>query len=315
MIALHKECSRHPHHRMNSPPLSQLPSIRQLRAFVAVYRSGSLSAAAEMLSVTQPAVTVLIRELEQRLGVRLFDRTTRRLNRTDAAVQAIGHAERVLAELQELGRSMADFAGSRCGRLRLATTATVAQTILPPLLRRFAAAYPQVELSIDDCAPAQLLERVTGEQVELAVGTLEAPVRGLGERRLLEDRIVAAAPAGPGFVAGEPMTWAELASRPVVTVKAGYGVRRQIEQAAARAGVVLRVEHEVALLTTALALAAGGLGVAVVPAALLAHGPYPQLVARPLVEPQLTRDTAVIFKLDRTLSPAARAFIELLCPP
>lgn len=297
------------------PPLrglKDLPSIRQLRAFVAVYRSGNLSAAAEMLALTQPAVTVLIREFEDKLGVRLFERTTRRLSRTDAAVAAMVHAERVLAHLDALGRDMADFAGSQRGRLRLAATPTVSQTVLPPLLKAFLQRHPQVKVQIDDCAPGEFVERIVGEQVDCGIGTLEAPIPGLREQTFLRDRIVAVAPAQNGFQAGVAMTWSELQRHALITVKPGYGVRRQIDRAALLAGAVLQVEHEVTLLATALALAAGGLGVAVVPGLVLERTPYPTLVARPLIEPEVTRDTAVVCKHQRALAPAALAFIDLL---
>src|SRR6059058_746513 len=102
---------------IHNRPLSMrtLPSVRQLRAFVAVYHAGQVSAAAEQLSLTQPAVTVLLRELEEKLGVRLFDRSTRTLRRTEAAIEAIAYAERTLAELEALGAAMAELAGARRG--------------------------------------------------------------------------------------------------------------------------------------------------------------------------------------------------------
>ena len=122
--------------------LGSLPSVRQLRAFVAVYDSGQLSAAAEALSLTQPAVTVLLRELEARLGVRLFDRSTRSLRRTEAAAEAIGHARRALAEMQALSGGMASLARGERGRLRIAATSTVAQTLLPAAVRRYLDRHP-----------------------------------------------------------------------------------------------------------------------------------------------------------------------------
>lgn len=290
--------------------LKDLPSIRQLRAFVAVYQSGNLSAAAEMLSITQPAVTVLIRELEEKLGIRLFDRTTRRLNRTEAAEEAIVHAERVLRELEEMGRSMSDFAGSRQGRLRIAATATMAQTVLPSALGRFRELHPEIKVLIDDCSPREFVERIAGDHVDLGIGTLESRIPGLEEIAFFHDALVAAAPPDDNFIAGEPMSWEELANQTVIAVKPGYGVRRQIDRAALEAGVSLRIGHEVSLLTTALALATGGLGVAIVPSMVLQRSPYPTLVSRPLVGPQVTRRTAAIYKEDRTLSPAATSFIN-----
>ena len=289
--------------------LSGLPSVRQLRAFVAVYHAGQVSAAAEQLALTQPAVTVLLRELEDRLGVKLFDRSTRTLRRTDAAVEAIGYAERALAELQGLGASMAELAGARRGRVRIAATSTIAQTLLPEALGRFGAAYPEVKAEIEDVAPSEFVETLLAGRVDFGVGTLEAAVPGLKERVFLEDALAAVAPAGPDFPANRGITWKQLAALPLITVKAGYGVRRRIDAAAEEAGVQLNLVHEVSLLTTAVALAASGLGVAVVPASLAAaHG----LAARKLTRPAVPRPVAIIQKQERSLSPAAQAFADLL---
>jgi LysR family transcriptional regulator, carnitine catabolism transcriptional activator len=285
--------------------LGSLPSVRQLRAFVAVYDSGQLSAAAEALSLTQPAVTVLLRELEARLGVRLFDRSTRSLRRTEAAAEAIGHARRALAEMQALSGGMASLARGERGRLRIAATSTVAQTLLPAAVRRYLDRYPGIELQIDDCAPGEFAERVLAGHVDLGLGTLEGPVPGLSQRVVLRDR-------GPRFAADKPLTWKQLAAWPVITVRPGYGVRRRIDAAAREAGAELRIAHEVSLLTTAVALAAAGLGVAVVPGTVFAPALHPELVARRLVRPVVERDTAVVFKSDRSLSPAAQAFAELM---
>lgn len=295
------------------PSLKELPSIRQLRAFVAVYQTGSLSAAADLLALTQPAVTVLLRELETKLGVRLFDRTTRMLRRTEAAAEAIGYAERALAELTALGTSMADLADTRRGRVRIAATSTVAQTVLPDALRRFREQHPLVKVSIEDCAPREFVERLLGDQVDCGVGTLEAPVPGLREQVFLQDSLVAAGTEGllPGT--GRTLSWKQLAGLPVITVKSGYGVRSRIDRAAAEAGMELSIEHEVSLLTTAVALAGAGLGVAVVPGSVLTHATLAvPLQAQRLVRPHVERSTAVISRNDRSLSPAAAAFAQLL---
>ncbi len=289
-----------------------VPSVRQLRAFVAVYYSGHVSAAAEQLALSQPAVTVLLRELEDRLGVRLFDRTTRTLRRTDAAAEAIAYAERALAELEALGTSMAELSGSRRGRVRIAATSTIAQTLLPAAVRRFQDLHPGVKVTIDDCAPGEFVETILGERVDLGIGTLEGPLAGLQEEVFVHDRLSAVAIAGPGFEPGTPITWKQLAALPVITVRPGYGVRRRIDRAADKAGVTLAIEHEVSLLTTAVAMAASGLGVAVVPASILIPAQYPQLTARPLTRPSVERSTAVVFKQDRSLPPPARAFADLL---
>ena len=299
---------------IHKKPLSvrTLPSVRQLRAFVAVYHSGQISAAADQLALTQPAVTMLLRELEDKLGVKLFDRSTRALRRTEAALEAIGYAERALAELEAMGASMAELAGARRGRVRIAATSTVAQTLLPPLLRRFLDAHPDVKVEIEDVAPTGFVEALLLERVDFGIGTLEAPVPGLREDVFLRDSLAAVALAGPAFRADKPITWKQLAALPLITVKAGYGVRGRIEAAALEAGVQLQIAHEVSLLTTAIAMAASGLGVAVVPASLLAHGADPRLVARKIMRPHVERNTAVVYRAERSLSPAAAAFVAVL---
>jgi LysR family transcriptional regulator, carnitine catabolism transcriptional activator len=297
---------------IHKKPLSMrtLPSVRQLRAFVAVYHAGQVSAAAEQLALTQPAVTVLLRELEDKLGVKLFDRSSRSLRRTEAALEAIGYAERVLGELEAMGRSMAEVAGARRGRVRIAATSTVAQTLLPDAVRAFLAEHPEVKVEVEDVAPTEFVETLLTERVDFGVGTLESAVPGLREQVFLEDALAAVAPESADFPAGKPITWKQLAALPLVTVKPGYGVRRRIDAAAETAGVQLRIVHEVALLTTAVAMAGSGLGVAVVPASLVVPGS--PLAVRRLTRPAVPRNVAVISKQERSLSPAAKAFAQVL---
>lgn len=282
-----------------------LPSVRQLRAFAAVYHSGQLSSAAAALSLTQPAVSVLLRELEDRLGVRLFDRTTRSLHRTAAADEAIGqHA---------LGSGMAELAAGRRGRLRIAVTSTIAQTLMPRALRRYTQQHPDVKVAIDDCAPSQFVETVLSGQVDFGVGTLQARTPGLDERVFVHDHLAVIADRDlplPGGAAG--ITWRQLAALRLITVKPGYGVRNSIDAAAAEAGVRLEIAYEVSLLTTALAMAAGGLGPALLPASILAHADPSRLVARRLIRPTVARNIAVVTRQGRSLSPAAAAFADLL---
>jgi LysR family carnitine catabolism transcriptional activator len=299
---------------IHKKPLSMrgVPSVRQLRAFAAVYHSGQLSSAAASLSLTQPAVSVLLRELEERLGVRLFERTTRSLQRTEAANEAIGHAERVLAELDALGTGMAELAAGRRGRVRIAATSTIAQTLMPKALRRYMDLHPGVKVAIEDCAPGQFVEKIVGEQVDFGVGTLQGRTPGLDERVFVHDHLAVIADSGLRLPGTGSMTWRQLAGRPLITVKPGYGVRSSIDVAAAAAGVRLEIAYEVTLLTTALAMAASGLGPALLPASILTHAEHPQLVARRLIRPTVARNIAIVTRQGRTPSAAAAAFADLL---
>ncbi|SEB24926.1 DNA-binding transcriptional regulator, LysR family [Variovorax sp. YR216] len=295
---------------IHKQPLSSLPSVRQLRAFVAVYHTGSVSAAAQELSLTQPAVTMLLRELETKLGVSLFDRHTRAIHRTDAATRAIGYAQRALAEMEGLSTSMSELAGLHAGRVRVVATAAVAQAMLPPAMRKFLDKHPGVSLEIEEVGPAEFVGAIEANQADFGVGTLEGAEPGLREEVLIRETLVAAALPSPAFPGGVPMTWKQLSALPLVTVRSGYGIRGRIEAAARDAGVELKVAHEVSLLATAVALAANGLGVVVVPPSIVAH--EIKLVTQRLIRPTIERVIGVHFRRERSLSPAADAFLQVL---
>jgi LysR family carnitine catabolism transcriptional activator len=289
-----------------------VPSVRQLRAFAAVYHGGSLSSAASHLSLSQPAVSMLLRELEERLQIRLFDRTTRSLKRTAAAEAAIGYAERILSELDALGNSMSALAKGVAGTVRVAATSAIAQTLMPRAMQRYAHEHPEVALSIDDCAPSQFVHKILSGQVDLGVGTLDGAQPGLQERVFIRDHLSVIADRSVRFPSTTQVSWKQLSTHPLITVKSGYGVRGSIDRAATEAGVTLSIAHEVTLLGTALAMAAAGLGVSVLPASILAHASYPDVVARRLTRPTVERNIAVVSLRGRSLSPAAQAFSDLL---
>jgi len=295
---------------IHKQPLSSLPSVRQLRAFVAVYHTGSISAAAQELSLTQPAVTMLLREFETRLGVSLFDRHTRAIHRTDAATRAIGYAQRALAEMEGLSTSMSELAGLHAGRVRVVATAAVAQAMLPPAMRKFLDKHPGVGIEIEEVGPAEFVNAIEPSHVDFGVGTLEGSASGLREEVLIRETLVAAALPSAAFPGGVPMTWKQLSVLPLVTVRSGYGIRGRIEAAAREAGVELKVAHEVSLLATAVALAANGLGVVVVPPSIVAH--ETKLVTQRLMRPTIERVIGVHYRRERTLSPAANAFLQVL---
>lgn len=292
--------------------LKELPSIRQLRAFTVLYETGNVSAAANTLALTQPAMTVLLRELEEKLGVRLFERGPRGLQRTEAASEAMVYVQRVLGDLNDMLTSMEAIATGTRGILRIAATSTIAQSLLPGLIHRFHRQHPQVRVTLDDCSPHEFTERIASERVHMGIGTLETSIPGLTEKVFQKDWLQAV--GHPDFFPGKgkTITWKQLASQPVIAVKPGYGIRRSIDHAAATADVRLNLTQEVSLMSTALAMADQGLGIALVPGSLVSGEQYPRLESRRVIRPLVPRNLAVVYRSDRHLTPAALAFIETL---
>jgi DNA-binding transcriptional LysR family regulator len=287
-------------------------TIKQLRAFVAVYQLRGLSTAASELCVTQSAVSVLIRSMEQDLGVRLFDRTTRSLRPTPAADGAIDTARRVLRDIDSLGTGLSDLSALRRGRVTVACTPALARILLPDTINRFTRAYPDVHVDVDDCAPDQFFARLLGEHADFGVGTPDRAGEGVQMQRLMSDHLSVICRADDPLAARASVHWKQLDGLPVIAVRHGYGVRSLIDQSAARAGIQLNVAHEVSLLSTALWMTSSGLAPSVMPAAYVNYGRDLALVAKPLIGPKVSRDIYVLVKTGRSLSPAAQQFVSVL---
>jgi len=155
--------------------------IAALQSFLAVAETGSFSRAAERVFLTQPAVSKRIAALEASLGTRLFDRIGKRAQLTPAGVALFERARRVLRELDDVKRSIADLSGTIAGELRLATSHHIGLHRLPQPLRQFHAAYPQVRLDLRFMDSEQACNEVARGEIEIAIVTLppklEAPLK------------------------------------------------------------------------------------------------------------------------------------------
>ena len=287
-----------------------LPSMRQLRAFAAVYHLRKVSAAAEQLSVTQSAVSLSLRQLEDGLGARLFDRTTRTLQPTQAAHEAIVLAERILRDAEALGAGTLELSQLRRGRVSVAVTPTLAELLLPAAVVRFRERHPGIHVDINDCAPDQFVSRVVGEQVDFGIGVPEQAGADVDTETLVRDHLAVVCPAGHPLSGRVRLRWADLDGHPVITVRPGYGVRPLIDASAARAGVRLRVVHEVTFLSTALWMTRAGMAIAIMPAAYARAARPEELVVLPLTAPRVSRDICIVTKRGRSLSLSGQALVK-----
>ena len=131
-----------------------------------------------------------------------------------------------------MGRAANDLAGTKRGRLRIAVTSTTAQTLFPLLWKRYSNLYPQIGLTLEDCAPNEFVEKIASDRVDSGSGRLEAAIPGLQEKVFRKDTLVAAAATASSFPTDADLNWRQLSELPVVVVKPGYRVRQRIELAA-----------------------------------------------------------------------------------
>jgi DNA-binding transcriptional LysR family regulator len=284
-------------------------TLRQLRAFTGVYRTRSITRAARELGITQSAASLLIQQLEVQLGVKLFDRSTRSVQPTMAADEAFQSAERILGDAQGLSRRMRDLAQARAGRVAFLASAGAASAIMPSVLAKFRASFPDIEIDMRDVAADDLVPRLTATDAEFAIGSVEGEFPEMTIETLTRGRLSAIGRHTADFAARRSLTWDELAEWPTIAMRRETRIRMQIDQALSAQGKRLTPTHEVTLINTALAMTAQGLGLAILPATMLPADQFPTLIAKPLIRPAITRPVSLLQRQGRTLSPAAQAFV------
>jgi DNA-binding transcriptional LysR family regulator len=284
-------------------------TLRQLQAFTGVYRTRSITRAARELGITQSAASLLIQQLEAQLGVKLFDRSTRSVQPTLAADEAVHAAERMLGDALGLSRRMRDLAQARAGRVAFLASAGTASALLPSVLAKFRAGYPDIEIDMRDVAADDLVPRLSATDAEFAIGSVEGEFAELTIETLTRGRLSAIGRRTADFAARRALTWDELAQMPTIAMRGETRIRMQIDQALGTQGKHLNPTYEVTLINTALAMTAQGLGLAILPATMLPADQFPTLIAKPLIRPAITRPVSLLQRQGRTLSPAAQAFV------
>jgi len=297
--------------------------LRQLRYFRSIARTGSFSAAAADEFVVQSALSQQIRKLEEELGVKLFERTTRSVRLTREGEEILELADRVLADV--------DLVVAEADALRGVVRGKVAVGMMecPPasldmavLLRDFHAEHPGVEVALRSGGSERMLDDVHSGELDLAI--LGLPPAGiparLAARTLLVEDLVGVVDSGHRISGRVRAT--SLADELFVDFPPGYGLREQVDHCFAEAGVERRVAFEVVRVEEMIRFATLGLGVAVLPRSIAAaigrRARRPRIVGPRVINiigADLRRTVSVVHRQDGPESPAARAFFDLAAVP
>lgn len=236
---------------------------KQLAAFCAVVERRSFSQAAVQLGVTQPAVSLQIRSLEQRLGQQLLDRSGRRVEPTEAGMRLYRGAQRLLALEEQILQELGDDAeGELTGRLEIGGSTGPGGSVLPVVLAEFQGLNPQVHVALSVSDSHTIVEQVARRELELGVVGIGGRHRGITFEPFYRDEVVLVVPADHPR-AGKTMSLAELKKEPLVLMQEGAGVRQMIDDELRELGVRLRdlnVRLELGLQESARAAVLGGFG-------------------------------------------------------
>ncbi|MBI3708670.1 MAG: LysR family transcriptional regulator [Proteobacteria bacterium] len=286
------------------------PSIRQLRSFVAIAKAGSFTRAAQMLHVSQPALTVQIRQLEAALKVRLFDRNTRSVHVTRVGSEMVLVFERLLAELDTAVSGANELASIRHGIVRLACLPSLAATILPKAIAAFRVRHPHVEFVLKDGVGGRVIALVKAEAVDFGItaGAVDDPE--LNASVLMRDRMHAVYLSPHPLDRDARITLDALSRHPLILMDEESTVRQIVEQAFREAGRSKTAAIEATYMSTALGMVRAKLGVALLPSTAIEARASGKIRSRPIAGSNFIRPILVVRKTGRSLPPASSSFVS-----
>ncbi len=318
---------------INSQPASQLLqrlSLRQLRAFIAVAQTGSMTQAAAWMHLTPSALSMLVKSLEQELEIQLFERSTRRLTLTEPAQTLLPVVQALLAGLENSIEQLRSQSQQSTLRFRIATSPLMAASLLPDLIASFRRTQPEAQIQLIDTAVDAVASLVRSAQADLGICTFDHDCVDLKITPLLQDSLMLAChPSHPLAMQSASnnaaVAWEALLGHRLILLSKGSGLRQLVEQTMNKLPKQARKQalaatpahsgqqnYEVAHVATAVGLVRAGEGVAALPAYALQRALAEQagtLAVLPLIQPLVKRKIVALSARERPLQAAAALFL------
>jgi DNA-binding transcriptional LysR family regulator len=249
-------------------------NMHQLHIFYTVAERGSFSAAAQTLHMTQPAVTMQVQALEEHFGTKLLNRTTKKLQLTEAGHRLLPQARKVVELMRETDEMMARYAQGLKGRLHFAASLTIGEYVLPGLLGSFLSRHPGLFVSMKIMNTTEIIEAIQNQGMDF--GLIEAPssAPGLHVETVMDDELMLIVPASHPFASRETVTLSEVLEQPLVLREKGSGTRQVVEDELLRHGVdesMLRVVSDFGSTAAIKSAVEAGMGLTVLSAWTIKH--------------------------------------------
>ena len=281
---------------------------RQLRAFLLVAQHHNFTRAAEALFITPSGLSLLIRELENQIGFRLFDRTTRHVALTAQGRQLVAVARRSLEELDGALSRIGQIVRKASDTLSVGAGQLVAANILPQAIKEFRAERPEVRIEVFDADPATVLQKVRAGTLDMGLGSFNN-MPGIRRTLFFRFSLMVIRPDSPTALRRTSTTWSALKEERLILPAP---MRALIDQHLARAGVSSNPAMVLNRFDTLIAMVEAGEGTGIVPSSALPVCQRRHVVMSRLINPTVPMDFYQIRNRGRKLSPAAEAFTSFL---
>jgi len=285
--------------------------VHGLRVFVEVARQRGFTRASRTLHLTQPAVSKVVRSLEEDLGVPLLLRERRRVTLTDAGRIVLDRARGILDALRVMEEEVVELSALRRGRLRLGTPPIVGVAFLPPLLAEFHRLHPGISLELREEGSHQIEALVQSHDLDVGAVVLPTDERAFGTLPFVRDQLRAVLHPEHPLARRRSVSLRELAGTPFVLYRPEFALHGHILAACQRSGFTPEVVSESSHWDFIVAMVAANIGLALLPVTICRLLDRAQVRSVKLLDPVIPWDVALVWRRDRDLPPATRAFLEL----
>jgi len=286
--------------------------LNDLQAFRAVVEKGSFGKAAEAIHISQPALSRRIEKLEEALGVKLFERTTRRVSLTMVGRAFAPRAERLLDDLDDALLGIRDVASTRMGHVTIACVPSAAYYFMPRVVARYHQLYPKIRVRVLDASAHDVHGAVVSGEADLGLSFMGNLDVALEFELLVQEKYVLACRRDHALARRDSVTWKEFFEQDYISLDKTSGNRFLLDQALIHITPARQSICETRHVVTMLGLVEAGLGVTAVPAMAMPTVGHPILISVPLTEPQVIRSVGLIKRRGRSLTPAALELERLI---
>ncbi|MER9294726.1 LysR substrate-binding domain-containing protein [Mesorhizobium sp. M0510] len=287
-------------------------TLRHLRALVAIAERGGYTAAAQFLNIAQSALSRTITEIEEELGTRVFDRTTRKVVLTVAGEQLFMNARRVLAEFDSALLRFKLYQDGLDGTVRLAALSSVASIMLPTIIFKFRKTRPNVRMSIKDGFADEVVRCVLDGQVDFGISSFPKTKGRLICEPIVADSFMCICSQAHRFAGMETVSWKDFSGEDFVAFDPLSSIRARVDRALQIAEIQLGSVIEARDVGTVAGLVSADLGVSVVPSLVLPMMQFCEFTLKSLVAPVVEREIFLVYDPQIPLSPAADILMDML---
>ena len=279
--------------------------LQDLYAFLALSEHGSFRYAAEAICISQSALSRRIEKLESALGVKLFERTTRRVTLTQTGRTFVPRAQHLLSEFEDALEGISDRAIFGNGLVTVACVPSAANYFMPQVIRQFRRRFPKARIKVMDTSAGNVYTAVQNRQADFGLSFLSEIESDLVFTPLVHERYLAICRRDDPLAQRRHISWSEFFNRDYIWLDKPSGNRHLLDSALSEIGPRRTAVCETRHVTTLLGMVDAGLGIAAVPAMAIPAYAHTALASIPLVAPEVKRQVGLIKKAGRELPPLA----------